>query len=321
VSKSGSSKFLPRLILGLLAVAGVAGWLLTRSAAVADDPLRTKVRIAITFDDLPGSHELPPGYDSERLVDELIDALKAHDVKNATGFVIGDRLAHDRSGKDALAAWADAGYEFGNHSFSHRSFAEIGSNYFTDLASWEPTMRALERDAGQRHRYFRYPYLQEGRDASERSQLSNGLTQLGYTLARVSLDFRDWEWADAYNRCLAHNDVSELSPLSLSYLEAARANLSWTLASTDALLHRPLTHVLLLHANVATARNLDALLTMYEQQGAEFVTLAQALADPVYTAEYAGREGTILTLVSNQQGHALPEEAPHPSLAKTCLTP
>ncbi|HEX5660399.1 MAG TPA: polysaccharide deacetylase family protein [Polyangiales bacterium] len=299
-------------------VAGVLGWLLTRSAAVADDPLRTKVRIAITFDDLPGSAELPRGYDSERLISELIDALKAHDVKNATGFVIGSRLAVDPSGEEALKLWADAGYEFGNHSYSHRSFADIGNGYFTDLASWEPTMRALEQEADQRLRFFRYPYLQEGRDVVERKLLSSGLTQLGYTLARVSLDFRDWEWADAYNRCLDHNDASSEATLSLSYLEYARANLSWTLATTDALFERPLTHVLLLHANVATARNMDALLTAYERKGAEFVTLGQALADPIYTAEYAGREGTLLQLVSTEQGRPLPPEPPRPSLALTC---
>jgi peptidoglycan/xylan/chitin deacetylase (PgdA/CDA1 family) len=313
VSKFGPP--LPRLVLCALVAVGVAGWLLARSAAVADDPLRTKVRIAITFDDLPGSAELPSGYDSERLIAELIEALQAHDVKNATGFVIGGRLAQDRSGADALARWAEAGYEFGNHSFSHRSFAELGDHYFADLASWEPTLRALERDAGQRLRFFRYPFLLEGRDQTERRRLSNGLTQLGYSLARVSLDFRDWEWADAYNRCLDHNDAAAEATLSLSYLEAARANLGWTLATTEALLHRPLTHVLLLHANVATARNLDALLTVYEQQGAEFVSLAQALSDPIYTAEYPGREGTLLTLVGTQQGRPLPPEPSRPALA------
>ncbi len=318
MSKSVFSANLPRFLLVALVATGLAGWTLARSAAVADDPLRTKVRIAITFDDLPGSAELPRGYDSARLINEMIEALKAHGVKNATGFVIGGRLAVDPSGKEALAAWADAGYEFGNHSFSHRPFSDIGAGYFADLARWEPTMRALERDSGQRLRFFRYPFLQEGRDASERGQLSNGLAQLGYTLARVSLDFRDWEWADAYNRCLDHQDAAGASALSLSYLGYARANLSWTLATTDALLKRPLTHVLLLHANVATARNLDALLTMYEQQGAEFVTLGEALADPVYTMDYAGHEGTLLSLLGTQQGRSLPAESPRPNLASAC---
>lgn len=319
MSKSSSSSVLARIVVAaaLLAI-GLTGWMFARSAAVADDPQRRQLRIAITFDDLPGSLELPRGYDSERLIVELVGALRAHRVKHATGFVIGERLSSDPRGKAALAHWSDSGYEFGNHSYSHKSFAELGSGYFADATRWEPTMRALERSARQPLRFFRYPYLQEGRDAVERAQLASGLSRLGYTLARVSLDFRDWEWADAYNRCIDQQDAAGEAALSRSYLDYAHTSLGWTLAATEEQLHRPLTHVLLLHANLATARNLDALLTYYEQQGAEFVSLAEALADPAFTAVYPGHEGTLLTLLSEQQGQPLPRQRPRPELARTC---
>jgi peptidoglycan/xylan/chitin deacetylase (PgdA/CDA1 family) len=318
VFMSTQAGFLRRVVLCLIASVGIGGWLLTKSGAAAEDPQRAKVRIAITFDDLPGSAVLPPGYTSERLLEELTTALEAHHVKGAVGFVIGSRLAADAKGEAALAHWAAAGQLFGNHSFSHDPWEEIGDGYFGDVAKMEPLMRALERAANQGVRYFRYPYLQEGRTLAERRQLSNGLTQLGYTLARVSLDFRDWEWADAYNRCLAKDDEAATADLATSYVEYARKNFNWTLAQSEALFHRPLTHVLLLHANVATAQNLDALLTAYEEMGAEFVSLADALVDPVYTAEYNTREGTLLTLASAQQAKTLAPEPTRPALATAC---
>lgn len=305
-----------RLTLFALALLGSVGWLLAMNHAVAEDPRPPKVRVAITFDDLPGSAALPPGYDSERLLAELVTALKAHGVRSATGFVIGGRVTADSSGPAALMRWAAAGYEFGNHSFSHRSFEELGDGYFRDVARMAIALRPL--DARQSVRFFRYPYLQEGRSAAERKLLSSGLSQLGYALARVSMDFRDWEWADAYNRCLARPSTVDLAALRASYLQQATAAFTWTLETTEQLLHRPLTHVLLLHANAATAQNLDALLTAYEKLGAEFVPLAEALADPAYTAEYHGREGTLLTLLNHEQGRPpLPAPA-RPELSAVC---
>jgi hypothetical protein len=46
--------------------------------------------------------------------------------------------------------------------------------------------------------------------------------------------------------------------------------------------HREVAQVLLLHVGLADAETLDALLTAYEKEGARWVTLQQALADPVY---------------------------------------
>jgi peptidoglycan-N-acetylglucosamine deacetylase len=301
--------FLVRFLwVALVALAAGGGsWLLARRGAVAEQTTRRHVRVAITFDDLPSSTSLPPGYTSERLLSELVSSLQAHDVRNATGFLIGSRLEHDHHALAALAHWTNAGYELGNHSYSHHSPAELGSaGYQLDIVRVEPALRVLEAQTRQAARYFRYPYLLEGRDRDERKLFANTLTQLGYTLARVSMDFQDWRWADAYGRCMERGDEPSLAKLSASYLEQARAQFAWTLDATRAVIGRPVSHVLLLHANVATAQNLDALLTEYERLGAVFVPLTDALADPLYPAEYDGNKGTLLDLVAGTSGLPLP---------------
>jgi peptidoglycan-N-acetylglucosamine deacetylase len=281
---------------------------LTLARALADSKVRAEppLRVAITIDDLPGSAE-DSGYDALRLVSQLIDALRAHRVGAATGFVVGERLASDAQGRAAVAAWVAAGFEVGNHTYSHPSLHRGDARaYIDDVLRMEPLMHALEQRSGQRARYFRYPFLEEGRSEVERRLLARLLRERGYTVARVSVDFSDWAWGDPYARCLRRGDPEALALLSRSYVDNALAYLAWSEASAQRVLRRPFVHVLLLHANLATAHNLDALLSAYERAGAQFVPLSEALADAAYTADYAAEGGHVLTLASQAAGRALP---------------
>jgi peptidoglycan/xylan/chitin deacetylase (PgdA/CDA1 family) len=265
------------------------------------------VRVAITIDDMPRSHSLPAAYSSLRIVSELVAALRAHKVRSALGFVVGDRLLVDTEARVALETWTRAGYELGNHSQSHRALGELGAGEFLqDLDGLDVALRALLQSSGQTARYFRYPYLEEGRSADERRLLQRALQERGYRLARVSVDFFDWAWADPYARCLRRRDERSLAVLSRSYLEHGAARLAWSVAAAQRLFRRSFPQVLLLHANVATAQNLDALLTEYERMGAQFVSLAEALNDPAYEADYDGSTGNVLTLASLALKRPLP---------------
>ena len=290
--------------------------------AAADDGRTSKapapIRVALTIDDLPAN--ALPGYDGARIMAQLVAALRAHDVRSATGFVIGERLETPEA-RAALEIWTRAGYELGNHSYSHVHLGDVGVDaYLADVARLDPLLRALEQETAQRRRYFRYPFLEEGRSASERAQLTRGIATLGYELARVSIDFRDWSWADAYARCLARGDDQTRTLLSRGYVRSASASLAWSVELAEQLLRRPLVHVLLLHANVATAMNLDALLDAYERAGVQFVPLAEALADPTYTAEHEADISHVLTLESLRQGRvgASPPAPPLELLEMAC---
>jgi peptidoglycan-N-acetylglucosamine deacetylase len=292
------------------AAAAIWQWTSALHPARAEESQRAarvpaSLKLAITIDDLPRSESLPPGYTSLLLLDELVATLRAHGVAHATGFVIGARVGADTTSRAALAAWTRAGHELGNHSYSHRSLDELGTDlYLSDIARTDPLLRELDRGAAPRS--FRYPYLEEGRTPQQRAVLSRGIAQLGYTVARVSVDFSDWAWGDPYARCMARGDDAALQLLSQSYVQHASASLEWSIQAARQVLRRPLVHVLLLHANVATARTLDALLTEYERLGAQFVPLAEALSDPAYTAEYDGSGGNLLTLASVTTNRPLP---------------
>lgn len=277
------------------------------------------IRVAITVDDLPGS--AVPSIGTLRMVSEIARVLAAHRVTPATGFAIGSRLESDPEGRAALEVWTAHGHELGNHSYAHTTPEQVGAAaYFADVVRMDALLRTLDAKLATRTRYFRYPYLEEGRDARESKDLFRSIVELGYQVARVSLDFSDWAYADPYARCLARNDERALELLAQSYVESAVAQLAWAVAAAQSVARRPFVQVLLLHANVATMHNLDALLTAYEKAGVQFVSLAEALKDPLYTADYEASGGSVLTMAGLASGRALPPHLvrPLPLLELAC---
>lgn len=259
------------------------------------------IRLAVTVDDLPGGGPEVGEFTHPAIVEEIVSVLRAHHVQRPTGFVVGSMLEGHPERQAALDNWVAAGFEVGNHTYSHRSLNEIGLEaYLEDITKNRPVVDALEKRAGQHGRYFRYPYLEEGGTEAERKALARFLAAQHYTVARVSIDFGDWAWAAPHARCLERDDNHAIELLAQSYLGNATALLAWSVAAAHQVLGRSIPHVLLLHANMATAHNLDALLTAYENAGVHYVSLAEALSDPVYTAAYASSGGNVLGQASRE---------------------
>ena len=162
--------------------------------------------IAITVDDLPAHGLLPPGMTRLGIAQTYIAALKAHHVPQAWGFVNGGKIAQDPDGAAVLAAWRKAGYPLGNHTWSHMNAGRASS-----LAAWEadadrnePVLRTYM--AGENWRMLRFPNLSVGADEARRDGVFAWMKANGYREADVSAAFSDWDYSDAYARCLAKGD-------------------------------------------------------------------------------------------------------------------
>jgi peptidoglycan/xylan/chitin deacetylase (PgdA/CDA1 family) len=98
-------------------------------------------RVAITVDDLPGAIEATPTangdlHELERYNEAIPAILKAHHAP-AIGFVNEKRLqvAGERDGRAALLQrWIDAGFELGNHTYSHANFNQVSLQERSDYA-------------------------------------------------------------------------------------------------------------------------------------------------------------------------------------------
>lgn len=246
-------------------------------ALFADSIAARPTKLALTFDDLPEHGPLPAGMSMTDTVGAIAGALKAAGVGEAYGFLNAAR-AGDADGARALKRWRAAGYPLGNHGFAHRNLVEMDAAAFErELLANEP---ALKRSGTRDWHWFRYPFLSEGEDASQRDAARAVLQRHGYKVAAVTMDFGDWAWNGAYARCLAKKNTAAIAGLEDSYLAAARV--AAVRAREAAAPDQPL--VLLMHVGAFDARMLPRLLAQLHADNFTFVPLAEAQAHPAYAA-------------------------------------
>jgi peptidoglycan/xylan/chitin deacetylase (PgdA/CDA1 family) len=248
------------------------------------------VRMAFTIDDLPATAALPDGWTKARVLEQIVQVLRAHRVPEPVGFLTGSNMDADPATRAALQSWLSAGFVLGNHTFAHDSVYELGWLRFSQDVERNRTVIADLVGGGHVSPFFRYPYLERGRGIDER-RVRHYLNNHAYRVADVSVDFEDWAFSAAYVRCTMRGDSAALTALSASYLDVAMAELFWATHALRRLSGRSVPQVLLVHANYMTAQMLDALLTSYERAGVQFVPLPQVLRDEGYLHAQGDRHG------------------------------
>lgn len=254
--------------------------------------------IAITIDDLPTISAL--GNDltrASRITDDLLATLTRHRVP-AIGFVNEGKLVTDGSLDERrvalLGRWLAAGFELGNHTFSHTDFhLATVSAFEQDVLRGERVTKKLLRAAGRDIRYFRHPFLHTGRSRMARQTLEAFLAKRGYRVAPITVDNYDYLFAAAYDRAGARDDHNEQQKIVSAYVDYMEAVVAYYEQQSMALLGREIRQTLLLHASALNAATFDRLAAMLHGRGYQFVTLDRALEDPAYKSrdEYYGPAG------------------------------
>ena len=116
-----------------------AGFYLKSICALPSD----KKQVAFSFDDGP----------SQNYTIEILDLLKAHDIK-AAFFCIGNRIPNN---EPILKRIHEDGHIIGNHSYSHHFWFDLFSSkkMFMDMLQMD---EMVEKAIGVRPRFFRPPY-------------------------------------------------------------------------------------------------------------------------------------------------------------------
>jgi peptidoglycan/xylan/chitin deacetylase (PgdA/CDA1 family) len=241
--------------------------------------------VAVTVDDLPLNG---PHIELQRLremTDKLVNGFNRYRIP-AVGFV-NEGLLYVPGETDArinvLKLWTDAGLELGNHTFSHMGFRHAPlARYEDDFVRGDPVTKMLSNQKGLKVRYFRHPFLQMGDTAELEKAFETFIAERGYRIAPVTLSSWDWMFLAAYSKARAENDAAMLRRVSDEYLKFAALNFDHAERVAAELFGRPVRHILLLHANELNADNFDALVKVMTDRGYRFITLEEALADPVY---------------------------------------
>jgi peptidoglycan/xylan/chitin deacetylase (PgdA/CDA1 family)/L-ascorbate metabolism protein UlaG (beta-lactamase superfamily) len=270
-------------------------------AAIADAPPDRTV--AVTFDDLPAPPSGVPVNDLatvREVTRKLLDAFRAHAVP-VVGFVNEGKLSVDggdpsdveeRSG--ILKMWVDAGFELGNHSYSHKSLNTTPLPEFqADVVRGEPVTRRLLGERGRSLRYFRHPFLHVGLELEKRRAFEAFLSDRGYVVAPVTVDNADYMFAAVYADALRRGDAATTSRASREYVEYMRESFAFVEDVSRRLVGREIPQVLLLHANALNGDHFGALAGAIKDRGYRFVALSEVLEDEVYRRpdEYVGAWG------------------------------
>lgn len=256
-------------------------------AAAAPLPHAHQPQIAITIDDLPVHAPYPPGIRALEVNRRMIAALKAAHVP-ATAFVNAVNVK-DAATMEALREWRAAGFILANHTWSHPHLSELTiAEFEQELARDEPILRKLGGRSGWR--WFRYPFLEEGKDQAQRLAARRILASRGYKVAGVTMTFSDWAFTPAYTRCMAKGDTQAVASLERLYLQAARENIAASRDMARKLFDRDIPYVLLMHDSAMSAHMMPQVIRLYRQAGFRFVSLPQAERDPAY-AGYTDLKG------------------------------
>jgi peptidoglycan-N-acetylglucosamine deacetylase len=271
-------------------------------------PQASAPELAITMDDLPVHGTLPPGETRLSVAQKILAAFKAAGVPEVYGFINGYQLEREPGSEAALSAWTAAGYPLGNHTLSHRNLNQISAQEFdAEVERNEETLRRF--GGGQLRKWLRYPYLAEGNDPAKRDSARAVLARRGYRIAAVTMDYSDWQWNDAYIRCLAPGKEAELAALEGAYLDNVRESARRSRTLSRALYGRDVPYVLLTHIGAFNARIMPRVLEAYRQEGFRFTTLEAAQRDSVYRRDMDPRQPagpTSLEARARQRGTPLP---------------
>ena len=135
-------------------------------------------KVALTFDDGPDPTWTP----------KVLQILKEKNAP-ATFFVLGSQV---QQYPDLLEREASAGYEVGNHTYTHQNVAEESDEQI-DL-ELNATTRLIEAVTGHSTAYFRPPFNSDGTPSQPGEMKAlRAARDLGYLTVTQSIDPDDWE--------------------------------------------------------------------------------------------------------------------------------
>lgn len=231
------------------------------------------LEIALTIDDLPFVGSSGNDAKLERGKNRFMKILEVLIEKNvpATGFVIAGSIAKGQW--QWLEQFREAGFNLGNHTYSHRSLNNISAaKYIEDVDKADKILEPLFSE----NKYFRYPYLAEG-NGEKKQQIYRYLAAHKYTIAPVTIDSKDF----LFNQQL-FSIPYRLREQHLPSIRKRYLNYIWkqTIKSQSrAEQNKPLKEILLIHANLLNSYFLGDIIDLYRANGYRFISLDEALTE------------------------------------------
>jgi len=230
--------------------------------------------IALTFDDAPRSDgHLYTGLKRSEI---LLEKLKQYNVPQVAFFSVPGNK--DAVGILRLKMYGQAGHIIANHSYTHPQIAEVGVDQFiADIKMADTALRKLPNFRP----WFRFPYLNEGRDEATRDRIRQALHDMDYINGYVTIDTYDWYLESMFQQALKEHKKINYDLLKDMYIEHIWESIQFYQSIALKTLNRSPKHILLLHENDLAALFLDDLISFLRGEGWEIISPENAYQDPI----------------------------------------
>ena len=228
-------------------------------------------RMAITMDDFNLNFDI--GLSQKGRHDNILTAFDAVGHK-ASGFVTGS-FVKSEWGLEVVLDWLARGHVIANHTWTHPHANETDSAaYLADIRRNQNFLKAVPGTSD----YFRFPFLDDGRDRAQQTALFAGLNSFGLRNAPVTMDSVDWYTTSRLEAALTANPNTDLAPYRDYYVEMCVTLSNHWDGVAQALGFTSLPHLTLMHHNVLNGHFLKDVLLALQADGWVFVDAAEALA-------------------------------------------
>ena len=267
-------------------------------------------RVAITIDDGPVVGEMRDLGNFQRITNGLVASFQAEKVP--VTIFINERQLNVQGQRDARAAvvqqWLDAGFELGNHTYSHSSANQVPVWQFQDeIVRGETVMKQYLAERGRKLTWFRYPYLHSGTSVEAHQAIVNFLEQRNYRVAHVTVDYADYTFAGVYARMLRSGQEETAARIKQAYLDQVDVGFEHAEKKSIEVYGREIAQILLIHCNELNSLTLRESIGRMRKRGYRFISLEEAVQDEAYhrADTFTGPGGSWLSRTATSMGKKL----------------
>lgn len=243
-------------------------------------PAHAQKKIALTYDDAPRSDgQVFTG--AERSV-ALIEALRSVEAGPVAFFVTTQGFEKQPDGRKRIARYDDAGHLIANHSHTHQWAHKTDTDaYIADIDKAEARLEGFVN----RRPWYRFPFLDEGRDRARVSEIARALKERDLANGYVTIDTYDWHVERHLQSALEEERAVDYDKLGRFYVKMMLYAAEYYDSLAVQMLGESPVHVLLLHENDLAALYADDLVIALRDSGWEIVSPDLAYDNPLPTPD------------------------------------
>jgi peptidoglycan/xylan/chitin deacetylase (PgdA/CDA1 family) len=224
--------------------------------------------------------------DSVENLDKIISALKDQQMPPTVDFVVGQSID-----KVTVERWVKSGNLVGNMTYSRiKAKNRDPHEFIADIMLNDKTLEPFLIKNPPSQKYFRYPRLKMSKDAQARDQIKEYLKSNGYIEAMATIDTPDSQFSSIYCAAQARGDEICARLIKENYKTLLLDRTLKTRAAAKNRTGYDVKLVLTLGMNQFICDHLQELIVWYKSLGVKFISLDEALRDPLYsTVDGKGR--------------------------------